>query len=128
MTDQIASPPPTDRVVVFFPTYYVTLISIIRVTAFGYLLLVAKDQLSAILASTYDPIWAVLIFGFFLMIAATWMNYTHFITLLRLKPTSLDAYIPFCFGATQALVIFCISLQQQRGFTIQRLLHFLNGF
>lgn len=112
MTDQIAPPPPTDRVAEFFPTYYITLISIIQVTAFGYLLLVAKDQLSSILSGTYDPIWTILIVGFFIMIAATWMNYTHFITVLRLKPTSLDALIPFCFGATQALVIFCIGLQQ----------------
>jgi hypothetical protein len=101
-----------DRMVEFFPTYYITLISIIQVTAFGYLLLVAKDQLSSILAGTYDPLWTVLILGFFIMIAATWMNYTHYGTSLRLRPTSFDALIPFCFGATQALVIFCISLQQ----------------
>ncbi|MGZ8884770.1 MAG: hypothetical protein ACXW0U_07670 [Halobacteriota archaeon] len=107
-----AAHPPVDRVAEFFPTYYVTLISIIQVTAFGYLLLVAKDQLSSILAGTYDPLWTVLIVGFFIMIVATWMSYTHYVTSLRLKPTSLDALIPFCFGATQALVIFSISLQQ----------------
>jgi ribosomal protein L40E len=103
---------PADRVADFFPTYYITLISIIQVTAFGYLLLVAKDQLSSILASTYDPLWTVLIVGMFIMIAATWMNYTHYVTSLKLTPSSLDALIPFCFGATQALVIFSISLQQ----------------
>jgi hypothetical protein len=107
-----ASHTPTDRVAEFFPTYYVTLISIIQVTAFGYLLLVAKDQLSSILAGTYDPIWTFLIVGFFIMIVATWMSYTHYVTSLRLTPSSLDALIPFCFGATQALVIFSISLQQ----------------
>ncbi|MGZ8886302.1 MAG: hypothetical protein ACXW1O_07010 [Halobacteriota archaeon] len=107
-----AAHPPVDRVAEFFPTYYVTLISIIQVTAFGYLLLVAKDQLSSILAGTYDPLWTVLIVGFFIMIVATWMSYTHYVTSLRLTPSSLDALIPFCFGATQALVIFSISLQQ----------------
>ncbi len=103
---------PVDRIVEFYPHYYVTLISIIQVTAFGYLLLVAQEQLSSILSGTYDPLWTILIVGFFIMIVATWMNYTHFVTALRLRPTSLDALIPFCFGATQALVIFCISLQQ----------------
>ena len=107
-----AAHPSVDRVAEFFPTYYVTLISIIQVTAFGYLLLVAKDQLSSILAGTFDPLWTVLIVGFFIMIVATWMNYTHYVTTLRLTPSSLDALIPFCFGATQALVIFTIGLQQ----------------
>jgi hypothetical protein len=104
--------PPTGRAAEFLPTYMVTFISIIQATVFVYLLLVAKDQYSSILAGTYSPFWTVLIVGMFLMIAALWMNYTHYYTSLRLKPTSLDALLPFCFGATQAIAIFSISLQQ----------------
>ena len=123
-----ASYHPTDRVASFFPTYYVTLISIIQATVFGYLLLTAKDQLSYILAGTFDPIWTVLIVAMFILIVATWMAYSHYVTSFRLVPSSLDALLPFCFGATQALVIFSISLQQLAWFYFAMVPNAMVGF
>ena len=103
---------PADHGVEFMSNYLITLISIIQATVFGFLLLVAKDKFSSILAGTYNPLWTPLIVGMFLMITLLWINYIHYASSLRLKPRSSTALISFCFGATQAFAIFSISLQQ----------------
>lgn len=95
-----------------YPTYMITLISIIQAAALGYLLLAANDQLSYIIAGTYDPIWTILIVGMFVMIVATWAQYGSMVLVLRLVPSTMDALVPFCLGVTQALAIFSIIHQQ----------------
>jgi hypothetical protein len=119
---------PADQVKDFFPTYMVTLISIIQAAALGYLLLAANDQLSYIIAGTYDPIWTILIVGMFIMIVATWFQYSQLVMMLRLVPTTLGALVPFCFGVTQALVIFSIVHQQIAWFYFAMTLNALLGF
>jgi hypothetical protein len=101
-----------ERLIDIYPTYMVTLISIIQAAALGYLLLAAKDQLSNAVTSAYDPIWTILIIGMFVMIVATWIQYSHAVLTLQLTPTTLGALVPFLFGVTQALAIFSINLQQ----------------
>lgn len=101
-----------DRLRDFFPTYMVTLVSIIQTAMLGYLLLAANDQLSHVLAGTYAPIWTVLIIAMFFYIVAIWMLYARSMIMLRQIPTVVDDLVPFCLGVTQALAIFSITLQQ----------------
>jgi len=112
----------------FYPTYMVTLISIIQAAALGYLLLAVRDQLSQAFAGTYDPLWTIFIVAMFIMIVATWLQYTRGVIAARFVPSTIGAVIPFLFGVTQALVIFCITLQQVAAFYFAFFLNALVGF
>ncbi len=101
-----------NRVMDLYPTYMITLTSIIQAAALGYLLLAVQGQLSYIITGGYDSLWTVLIFAMFLIIVATWVQYGSAVLAARLIPTTVDALIPFCFGVTQAFVIFSISMHQ----------------
>ena len=116
-----------ERLIDIYPTYMVTLISIIQAAALGYLLLAAKDQLSYAITGAFDPIWTLLIVGMFLMIVATWMQYSQAVLTLQLTPTTLGSLVPFCFGVTQALAIFSINLQQSDLFYFSMSLNALVG-
>ncbi len=64
----------------------------------------------------------------FIMIIATWVQYTRPIIIARLLPSTIDAAIPFFFGVTQALIIFSITLQQVAWFYFAFSLNALVGF
>ncbi len=106
------SPSIIDKLVDFNPTYYVTFISIIQSAALGFLLLALLDQLSSISKGNFDPIWLILIISLIFFIAAIWIAYTRQIIVFNLIPQTLDGLIPFCFGVTQALAVFSISLHE----------------
>ncbi len=95
-----------------YPTYMITLTSIIQAAALGYLLLAVQNQLSYILLGGYDSLWTILILAMFLIIVATWVQYGSAVLAARLVPSTMDALIPFCFGLTQALIIFSINMHQ----------------
>ncbi len=103
---------PQPPVMDLYPTYMITLTSIIQAAALGYLLLAVQAQLSYIVTGGYDSLWTVLILAMFLIIVATWVQYGSAVLAARLVPTTVDALIPFCFGVTQALIIFSINMHQ----------------
>ncbi len=111
-----ASYDPAELVKDFYPTYMVTLVSIIQAAVLGYLLLAVYDQLRYIDAGTYDPYWTILILATFLLIVATWIQYTRAAIAMRFVPSTLDSLVPFFFGVSQALVIFSINLQHASWF------------
>ena len=52
-----------DRLIDYYPTYYVTFAGIIQSLIFGFLLLAILDQMSEFNNGTFDPIWLILIFA-----------------------------------------------------------------
>jgi hypothetical protein len=106
------SPMYIDRLLDYMPTYYVTLVSIIQSIALGLLFAALFNEVSGITRGTFDPIWTILIIGTFFIIISIWITYTRTVPAMRVIPQTLDAIIPFFFGLTQALAIFCISLHE----------------
>jgi hypothetical protein len=106
------SPMYIDRLLDYMPTYYVTLVSIIQSIALGLLFAALFNELSGITRGTFDPIWTILILGTFFLIISIWITYTRTVPAMRVIPQTLDAIVPFFFGLTQALAIFCISLHE----------------
>ncbi len=106
------SPTYIDRLLDYMPTYYVTLVSIIQSIALGLLFAALFNEVSGITRGTFDPIWTILITGTFFLIISIWITYTRTVPAMRVIPQTLDAIVPFFFGLTQALAIFCISLHE----------------
>jgi len=106
------SPTYIDRLLDYMPTYYVTLVSIIQSIALGLLFAALFNEVSGITRGTFDPIWTILIIGTFFLIISIWITYTRTVPAMRVIPQTLDAIVPFFFGLTQALAIFCISLHE----------------
>jgi hypothetical protein len=106
------SPMYIDRLLDYMPTYYVTLVSIIQSIALGLLFAALFTELSGIFRGTFDPIWTILIMGTFFIIMSIWITYTRTVPAMRVIPQTLDGIIPFFFGLTEALVIFCISFHE----------------
>jgi hypothetical protein len=106
--------PPRDhinQIIEFFPTFYITFISIIQATALGYLLVAIKDNfLSKWIEGAWDPIFAVLIVTSFLVIVEVWYEYMMASPIFRWIPKINDAIIVFSLGVTQFILIFSIGL------------------
>jgi hypothetical protein len=102
----------SDRLIDYYPTYYVTFAGIIQSLVFGFLLLAILDQLSDFSKGTFDPLWIILIFAIFFFMISIWISYTRLVAVFQVTPQTLDGIIPFCFGLTQALVILSINLKE----------------
>ena len=107
-----------DRLLDYMPTYYVTLVSIIQSIALGLLFAALFNELSGITRGTFDPIWTLLILGVFFIIMSIWITYTRLSSAMRVIPQTLDGVIPFFFGLTEAIPIFCISLHELAWFYV----------
>jgi hypothetical protein len=108
----IQSPAYIDRLLDYMPTYYVTLVSIIQSIALGLLFGALYNEMSGLSRGTFDPVWTILILGTFFIIMSIWITYTRLTSAMRVIPQTLDGIIPFFFGLTEALSIFCISLHE----------------
>ena len=102
----------SDRLIDYYPTYYVTFAGIIQSLVFGFLLLAILDQLSDFSKGTFDPLWIILIFAIFFFMISIWISYTRLVAVFQVTPQTLDGIIPFCFGLIQALVILSINLKE----------------
>jgi hypothetical protein len=101
-----------DRLIDYYPTYYVTFAGIIQSLIFGFLLLAILDQMSEFNNGTFDPIWLILIFALMFFMISIWISYTRLVAVFQVVPQTLDGIIPFCFGLTQALAVFSINLKE----------------
>jgi hypothetical protein len=101
-----------DRLLDYMPTYYVTLVSIIQSIALGLLFAALFNELSSATTGTFSPIWTILLFGVFFIIMSIWITYTRLTSAMRVIPQTMDGVIPFFFGLTEAIPIFCISLHE----------------
>jgi hypothetical protein len=101
-----------DRLLDYYPTNYVTLLSIIQSIALGVLFAALFNEVSGISRGVFDPVWTILIAGTFLVIISIWITYTRLIPAMWIIPQTLDGVIPFFFGLTEVLTIFCISLHE----------------
>ncbi len=99
-----------ERLLDYMPTYYVTLVSIIQSIALYFLFAALLEELSSISTSSFDPIWITLIIGLFFIIISIWITYTRLTSVMRIIPQTLDGIIPFFFGLTEVIPIFCINL------------------
>lgn len=98
------------RTIEFFPTWYVTLMSVIQSVALGYLLVSIKDRVATMVsAGSIDLIWIMLITITFGLIVLVWFDYMIGINTLLYLPKLPDAVIPFLLALTEGFMINSIS-------------------
>ena len=94
-----------DQIINFFPSYYMTLISIIQATALGYLLYNVSQQVTAVFSDF--PLLLIYLITFF-VIMIVWYEYMMGSASLRWMPTILDSVIPFTLGIGQFSLILAV--------------------
>lgn len=94
-----------NQIIDFFPSYYMTLISVIQATTLGYLLLILSNVLTR---KTFNISHSLPLFLSFLVIIEIWYEYVMGSASLRWVPHMLDSTIPFLLGLTQFLMIFSV--------------------
>jgi len=98
-----------DQIINFFPSYYMTLISIIQATALGYLLLNFSNQLKEEVPDL--SLFVIYVITFFVIIIV-WYEYMMGSAALRWVPSIWDSLIPFSLGIGQFLLICYIACKE----------------
>ncbi len=117
------------RVIEFWPTYYITFMSIIQSLVLGYLLLSAKSVIATMSTQgVYNPVIIVQLIVAFVVIVSLWQGYMIDISAYRSIMQTPDAVIPFLFGITESFMIFSIEFQQFAWWCFNGTLHSLVVF
>jgi len=95
-----------DQIINFFPSYYMTLISIIQATALGYLLITFSHQLEE--GFSHPSLYVIYGITFFVIIIV-WYEYMMGSASLRWLPSILDSVIPFSLGIGQFFLVITAS-------------------
>lgn len=93
------------QIIDFFPSYYMTLISVIQATTLSYLLSTFSLQLKEGIPDL--SIFVIYVITFFVLIVV-WYEYMMGSASLRWVPSMWDSVIPFFLGIAQFLFIFSI--------------------
>jgi hypothetical protein len=118
-----------DRVIEFFPTFYITFMSIIQAAALGYLLISIKSSVATMLTEgVYNPVIIVQIVATFVLIVMVWQEYMIGISTYRWVPKTPDAIIPFLFALSQGFLIYSIDFQNSAWWFFSGSLVCLVGF
>jgi hypothetical protein len=97
-----------------FPTYYMTLMSILQATALSYLIVSMKGGIiDDLFKGTIDPLNIVMFLNATLVIIEIWYEYMMGALAYRWTPTLLDTLIPFLLGFSEFLLIISIDYKSQ---------------
>lgn len=103
-----------NHIMELFPTYYMTLMSILQATALSYLIVSMKSGiLDDLFKGTIDPPVVVMFLNSTLVIIEIWYEYMMGALAYRWTPTILDSLIPFLLGFSEFLLIISIDYRSQ---------------
>ena len=93
-----------------FPTYYITLISIVQVTAFTYLIVMIQQKFFISTENSMKNItFLLLTLATFLVLIEVWYEYMMGSVAMRWIPQLWDAILPFFLGLAELIMIFYLS-------------------
>jgi hypothetical protein len=116
------------QIVSFFPSYYITFISMIQASCLAYLFVVLADILARINTIPIKAGLYLMIFATLLIIITVWYEYMMGTTSLRWIPNIYDSYIPFLIGISEFSLIICIKFNQIPYWFSTMILFFLFGY